>query len=263
MACGYLRGKTMNNDGLIVLNEKDSLFMFFFSLLILFPLFGALYFFINEENQWPLIVFISVGYFISLFLLFCHLINKKLYFFQIAFSFFGFIGALFFGSWLVFTEVISMAFKYFIPAPTTYTCSAMIFLSYTVALFLRHYIVFKNNEHNYLKGIDFSTGIIDPTKTKLFNPKIADGQLYDSPFFLPVKLFLFVAIPLGGVGCVVLMQHVGESLKLIIVAITGYSLSMIGLVAGMNVFFSLFNLVRLQIKYKKWFQLAAIPEEAK
>lgn len=226
-------------------------------------MFGGIYYIVNQERLFPSLIFIILGDSISALLYGCHLANKKYYFFQLALGFFSWGVSFGFGGWLVFTTILSGALRNIVSTPITYTISALIFLSYSTVLFMRYYIDFKKNEHKYLKGIDFSTGIIDPLKTKLFNAKLDQKEIEHSPFFLPVKLFLFIGIPLGGIGCVLLLSHLGESIKFILFALTTYSSSIIGIVSGMAGYFSLFTLARLQIKHKKWFQLATLEEETK
>jgi hypothetical protein len=245
----------MENAGLRIIGSKDNLLFFIIAILIFFPLFGGIYYIVNQERLFPSLVFIAIGDVVTIVLFICHLINKKSYFFQIAIGFVSLGISFGFGGWLVFTTILSSALKNMISTPITYSFSALVFLSYSIVLFMRYHIDFKKNEHKYLKGLDFSTGIIDPLKTKLFNPKLDQNEIAKSPFVFPIKIFLFIAIPLGGVGCVAIMGHLGNSVQFIIFALAMYTLSTISIIGGMAGYYSLFTLARLQIKHKKWFLL--------
>jgi hypothetical protein len=232
--------------------------------LLFFPMFGGIYYIVNQERS---VSFFNFHHAMGIVSRHCSMVviwqTRNIISFNWHLVFFRWGVSFGFGGWLVFTTILSRALRNIVSTPITYTISALIFLSYSTVLFMRYYIDFKKNEHKYLKGIDFSTGIIDPLKTKLFNAKLDQKEIEHSPFFLPVKLFLFIGIPLGGIGCVLLLSHLGESIKFILFALTTYSSSIIGIVSGMAGYFSLFTLARLQIKHKKWFQLATLEEETK
>jgi hypothetical protein len=222
---------------------------------IMFPLLGGLFFIVNNEKLIPSLIFVLIGTLVSFILYVCYLLKKDVYFYQLALGFFSWGASFGFGSWLVFTTVVSGSLIKIIPFYMTFSFSALIFAVYSVSLFLKYHIDFKKHEGFYLEGLDFSTGIIDPLKTRFFNSKIDQKEIAHSPFFLPIKVFLFFAIPIGGAGCAVLMRHIGESSRLIILALAMYSLSIMSIIGGMPGFYSIFALAKLQIRHRKWFVL--------
>jgi hypothetical protein len=241
----------MGNDGLRIIASKDNLFFLIVATIIFFPLFGGVIYIVNQERLFPSLVFIATGDIVTLILYICHLLYKKSYFFQIAIIFF-IVGSIFaFGGWLAFTAMLSNILKNNISSLICYIVSAMIFLSYSIMLFIKYHVDFSKNEHSYLKGIDFSTGIIDPLKTKLFNSKINENEIAHSPFFIPVKILLFIGMPLGAAGSVILFKHAGESTLVLVLGLASYCLSIIGIISGMPGYYSLFTIARLQIKHKK------------
>ena len=192
---------------------------------------------------------------VSLILFAVYLTNRNIYFWQIATIFVPVSLSFGLGSWLVFTWILAKTFSPFVPVPFIIAVSVVFFCLYFFLLFLKYLEDFQRNRDRYSRGIQYTSGIINPSETNFYNPKIGEEQIEKSPFVLPLKLLVWVGLPIGAGGCGLLMRHAGESVSYIVLAIIMYCGIIVGIFATIQGYFSLYILAGMQIKYRTWFRL--------
>ena len=162
------------------------------------------------------------------------------------------------GNWLCFTSILATSLHNVVSQPITYILSAFLFIALCTTSFLKHYSDFKRNERDIYKSLRIENSYIDPANARIHNEKIEEEQMAKSPFALPVKLFLWLGIPLGGGGCGLMMNHMGASSQLIVIAFATFSTLILGIISGMPSYFTVYVYAYLQIKHRKWFKIKRI-----
>lgn len=206
-------------------------------------------------SLFPALIYVGVGLLFFTFLLIATSLQKSIYLWRVLSVGFAFFYLLVLGNWIIFTSILAASLKSIFYQPLIYLFSGVFFLVLYMITFLKYFSDFKANELQVVNSLHIENGVIDPSNARVHSDTIEANQMANSPFVLPVKLFFWLGIPLGGGGCALMMNHIGASSQMVIIAFGVFSTLIIGIISCMPSYFAVYVFAYLQIKHRKWFKV--------